>query len=252
MNITVSDFETALNNNALTLAFQPIITMKTGHVAGFESFMRWTHPVHGPIPPGVFIPLAEESGLIVKASRWALKESCRALKRISGDLGYDANPFVSVNFSATDIDDHNFLEQLYTIISAVDIDPRRVQLEITEQLLHKDPENARATLGLCRKAGLGVAIDDFNTASSSLEFISSFHINNVKIDQIADDKVSRIIDQAHALGMSTSAEGIEDEFSAATLKAMGCDMAQGYYFARPMPETDLVVALRSWGIRKTA
>lgn len=252
MTVTYSDFEAALDNNAVTLAFQPIITFKTGNVAGFESFMRWTHPVHGPIPPSVFIPLAEESGLIVKASRWALKESCRALKRISGELGYSSRPFVSVNFSATDIDDENFLEQLYTIISAVDIDPKRVQIEITELLLQKDPDKARETLRLCRKAGLGVAIDDFNTDSSSLEVIASFHINSVKIDQITDQRVARIIEEAHALGMTTSAEGVESEDDAIMLKAMGCDMAQGYYFARPMAERELVEALRHKVARVTA
>lgn len=211
--------------------------------------MRWNHPVHGAIPPGIFIPIAEESGQIVQASRWALKEACRALKRLGGALGYDSGQFMSVNFSATDLDDENFLEQLYTIISAVDIDPSRLHVEITEKLLDHDTDKARETLSLCRSARLGVSIDDFSTESSSLRHIHSFGINMVKIDQITDQSVRAIIDEAHSLGMMTTAEGVETEEDAAALRAMGCDYAQGYYFARPMAEPDMIALLRSWHLQ---
>lgn len=251
MTVKISDFETALNGGELSLAFQPIVEMKHGNIVGFEAFMRWTHPVHGAIPPSVFIPLAEESGLIVQASRWALKESCRALKRMSGSFGYDEKPFMSVNFSVSDLDDKNFLEQLYTIISVVDLDPSRIYLEITEKLLEKNPDKARETLNMCRRAGLTVAIDDFNTHSSSLQDIHSFGINLVKIDQIADHAVRQIIDEAHALGMQTSAEGVETEEEAITLRTMGCHMAQGYYFARPMNETQVIEFMRERTLLKT-
>ncbi len=252
MTVTASDLQAALGGSGLSLAFQPIIELKKGEIVGFEAFMRWTHPVHGAIPPSVFIPLAEESGLIVQASRWALKEACRALKRMTGVLGYDARHFVSVNFSATDLDDENFLEQLYTIISVVDIDPSRVHIEITEKLLNKNPDKAREILGLCRKAGLGVSIDDFNTESSSLIDIHSFGINMVKIDQITDERVRGIINEAHSLGMKTTAEMVEQEDDAVTLRAMGCDMAQGYYFARPMTEAQIIELMRDWNVRKSA
>lgn len=244
--ITADEFSAALTGGALSLAYQPIIEMKHGKIVGFEAFMRWEHPVHGNIPPGIFIPVAEESGLIVEASRWALKEACRALKRLSGGLGYDTSLFMSVNFSTTDLDDKNFLEQLYTIISAVDIDPSRVHVEITEKLLDHNMEQAREILGMCRSAGLGVSIDDFNTESSSLNHIHSFGINMVKIDQITDHSVSRIIDEAHGLGMMTTAEGVETEEDAAMLRAMGCDYAQGYFFARPMSEQAAIETLRGW------
>lgn len=249
ISVTADDFSGALNNGQLSLAYQPIIEMKRGKIVGFEAFMRWDHPLHGNIPPGIFIPVAEESGLIVAASRWALKEACRALKRLSGALGYDNTLFMSVNFSATDLDDSNFLEQIYTVISAVDIDPSRVHVEITEKLLDQNTEQAREILGLCRTAGLGVSIDDFNTESSSLNHIHSFGINMVKIDQITDRSVGRIIDDAHALGMMTTAEGVESEEDAAMLRAMGCDYAQGYYFARPMAEKDTIDMLRGWHLQ---
>lgn len=244
MTITADDFGHALNNGHLSLAYQPIVKMNNNKIAGFEAFMRWQHPVHGNIPPSSFIPVAEESGLIVPASRWALKEACRALLRLSGNVGYDISFFMSVNFSATDLDDENFLEQLYTIISAVDIDPSRLHVEITEKLLDHNTEKAREILGLCRSAGLGVSIDDFNTESSSLHHIHSFGINMVKIDQITDQSVRAIIDEAHELGMLTTAEGVETQEDAAMLRAMGCDYAQGYYFARPMSEDDTITYLR--------
>lgn len=249
ISVSADDFSDALNEGQLSLAYQPIVDMKRGKIVGFEAFMRWEHPVHGNIPPGIFIPVAEESGLIVPASRWALKEACRALKRLSGALGYDQHLFMSVNFSATDLDDENFLEQLYTVISAVDIDPSRVHVEITERLLDHNAEKAKEVLGMCRTAGLGVSIDDFNTKSSSLSHINSFSINMVKIDQITDRDVGRIIDEAHALGMMTTAEGVETEEDAAMLRAMGCDYAQGYYFARPMTEKDTIEMLRSWQLQ---
>lgn len=247
--ITADDFAAALSGGQLSLAYQPIIDMKRGRAAGFEAFMRWNHPELGNIPPGDFIPVAEESGLIIQASRWALKEACRALKRLTGGLGYDTNMFMSVNFSATDLDDENFLGQLYTIISAVDIDPSRLHVEITEKLLDHNTAQAREILGLCRSAGLGVSIDDFNTESSSLRHIHSFGINMVKIDQITDNSVRAIIDEAHSLGMMTTAEGVESEEDAAMLRAMGCDYAQGYHFARPMPEKETIETLRNWHLQ---
>lgn len=208
--------------------------------------MRWQHPMHGAISPGVFIPIAEESGHMVEASRWALHEACAAIKRMVGTLGYHARLFISVNFSTSDIGDENFLEQLYTAISAVDINPKFVTVEITEALLKSEPEQAKITLGLCRKAGLNVAIDDFNTESSSLSELKSFGVNTVKIDQATDEKVRAIIDEAQTLGMITIAEGVETEADAASLKTMGCQLAQGYYFARPLDERDAVAFARKW------
>lgn len=246
VTITAEDFQKALQDGQLSLAFQPIIDLASGEPHGMEALMRWNHPVHGAIPPSVFIPIAEESGLIVPASRWALREACSTLKRVVGKIGYDASLFVSVNFSATDFADENFLEQIYSAISATDIHPALVRLEITEHLLKADPEKARQTIALCRKAGLSLAIDDFNTESSSLAEIHDYGIYTVKIDDIKDERIRSIINEAHDLGMTTIAEGVETEEEAITLRAMGCEKAQGYYFARPMFEAALLELLLNW------
>lgn len=246
VTITADDLHAALMGGQLSLAYQPIVDLTTGEPRGIEALMRWNHPVHGAIPPSVFIPVAEESGLIVQASRWALREACAALKRIIGKIGYDASLFVSVNFSANDFADENFLEQIYSAISATDIHPALVRLEITERLLKANPEQARQTIALCRRAGLSIAIDDFSTESSSLAELQGYGIYTVKIDDIKDERIRSIINEAHDLGMSTIAEGVETEEEAITLRAMGCEKAQGYYFARPMPEAALIETLQGW------
>lgn len=245
-DITADDFRLALQNRQLSLVYQPIIELASGKPRGFEALMRWNHPEHGMISPGIFIPVAEKSGLIVEASRWALREACYAIRRIVGTIGFDAKLFISVNFSANDLADENFLEQLYTVISAVDINPAYVHVEITEALLQQQPDQARTTLSLCRRAGLNVAIDDFNTQSSSLDALHDFGVNIVKIDQLTDERVRTIIDDAKGLGMTTVAEGVETESDALMLREMGCQMAQGYFFAKPMPESDIIQYIRRW------
>ncbi len=244
--ITADDFQRAMQMGQLSLAYQPIVELKNSQPLGFEALMRWNHPELGAIPPSAFIPVAEESGLIVLASRWALKEACRALKRIEGALGYDVSFFMSVNFSATDFDDKNFLEQLYTIISVTDIEPSHVHIEITEKLLRSQPDKARETLALCAGAGLGISLDDFTEDPAILEELHGFGIDTLKIDEISESSVRAVIDEAKRLGMITIAEGVEESDDAVMLRAMGCDMAQGYYFARPVDEAQTIAVLRQW------
>lgn len=251
-----NDFEKAMNNDELFLVYQPIVDLTTGEPTGFEALMRWNHPEHGLISPAVFIPVAEETGLIVDASRWALRESCKALKRMQGASGYSEKLFMSVNFSSTDFAESNFLDQLYTILSETDVPPSLVHLEITERLLMNQPENARNTLNLCRKAGLGISIDDFGTGYSSLSYLHYYPIDTLKIDQsfvrgMTGDKtamelVRSIVALSNNMGMKTIAEGVESKEEALILKDMGCVQAQGYYFAKPMEEDNIIKALKSW------
>lgn len=218
--------------------------------------MRWNHPEKGPISPGVFIPIAEDTGLIVEASRWALRESCRALKRIESKVGVERGMFMSVNFSSTDFAEENFLDQLYTILSETDVAPNKVHLEITERLLMNQPQNAKETLGMCRKAGLGIAIDDFGTGYSSLSYLHYYPIDTLKIDQsfirnMLQDKTSmELVKSIIALGtnmnMKIIAEGVESAEEADFLKSVGCGRAQGYYFSRPHSEKDITEKLIGW------
>ncbi len=251
-----NEFRAAMDNGELSLHYQPIIDLQTGQIQGFEALMRWLHPEKGHISPGIFIPVAEDSGLIVDASRWALKEACKALKRIQGRTGYDRQLFMSVNFSSTDFAEENFLEQLYTTLSATDVEPELVHLEITERLLMTQPDNAKETLSMCRKAGMGISIDDFGTGYSSLSYLHYYPIDTLKIDQsfvrnmskddTARELVKSIISLGKNMNMHTIAEGVEDMSEANALRDMGCDAAQGYFFSRPMDEATITDVVRSW------
>lgn len=217
--------------------------------------MRWQHPEKGFISPGIFIPIIEQSGLIVEASRWALRESCKALKRIESLTGYENDLFMSVNFSSTDFASEDFVESVYNTISESDVDPKMVHLEITERLLMRQPENARDTLLMCRKAGMGISIDDFGTGYSSLSYLHYFPIDTLKIDRSfvsdmhKDDGAMELIKSIITLGknmkMKIIAEGVENKEEAEKLTELGCDQAQGFYFAKPMPEREIIDYIRS-------
>lgn len=251
-----NEFRAAIGTEQLSLHYQPIMNLNTGLVDGFEALMRWNHPEKGPISPGIFIPVAEDSGLIVEASRWALRESCRALKRMEARVGLERDLFMSVNFSSTDFAEENFLDTLYTILSETDVAPHKVHLEITERLLMNQPQNAKETLTMCRKAGLGIAIDDFGTGYSSLSYLHYYPIDTLKIDQsfvrnMLQDKTSKeLVKSIIALGtnmnMKIIAEGVEHAEEAVLLKEMGCGHAQGYHFSRPHSEKDITDKLIAW------
>ena len=256
-----NEFRAALGTNQLSLNYQPIINLNTGEIQGFEALMRWNHPDRGPISPGVFIPMAEETGLIIEASKWALRESCRALKRLESHVGQNPDLYMSVNFSAKDLAETTFLEDLYEIISSSDVLPSQIQLEITEGLLMAHPEHAKKTLEMCRDAGLRIAIDDFGTGYSSLSYLHTYPIHTLKIDQsfirdMLKNKASMelaksIITLGKNLSMMITAEGVEQKEEAMILRALDCDSAQGYYFAKPLPEKDLIdLLLKVGGFRE--
>lgn len=249
-----NEFETALHSNQLSLHYQPIINLSNGHVDGFEALMRWQHPERGFVSPAFFIPIIENNGMIVDASKWALKESLRALKHMEITAGDTERLFMSVNFSSRDFASEDFVDTLYKILSESDVTPSRVHLEITERLLMGQPENARDTLRMCRKAGMGISIDDFGTGYSSLSYLHYFPIDTLKIDRsfvkdmIADESAMELIKSIIALGknlkMKIIAEGVENKEEAVALRNLGCDLAQGYYFAKPMPEKETIIFLK--------
>lgn len=255
-----NDFKAALSSSEITLHYQPIIDLRTGDIAGFEALMRWEHKDKGFISPGIFIPIIEESGLIVTASRWALREALMALKRIEHKTGIRKKLFMSVNFSSHDFASEDFVDSVYTTISESDVLPAQVHLEITERLLMGQPDNARQTLEMCKKAGMGISIDDFGTGYSSLSYLHHFPIDTLKIDQsfvreMCGNKssmalVKSIISLGKNLDMKIIAEGAEHEEEAKTLRDLGCDQCQGYFFARPMPERDVTALVQEWEKKK--
>lgn len=249
-----NDFRDALRNRQLSLHYQPIIDLRSGDIQGFEALMRWEHPEQGFISPGLFIPMAEDTGLIVDASKWVLEESCRALKRIESLTGYDSGFYMSVNFSSTDFASEDFVEGLYDTLSRTDVSANRLCLEITERILMSQPESARETLEMCCKAGMKIAIDDFGTGYSSLSYLHSFPIQVLKIDRsfITEmmhkkeslELVRSIIALGKNLNMTVTAEGVENPREAQTLLEMECDSAQGFWFSRPQAEKDVIKMIR--------
>ena len=251
-----NEFMVALKNNEISLHYQPIIDFQTGEVHGFEALMRWIHPEKGFISPGVFIPVIENNGQIIEASKWAFKEACSALKRIQEKSGYKRELHMSVNFSSEDFSSPDFVDNMYNALSETDVKPQQLHLEITERILMAQPEKAKETLAMCRKAGMGISIDDFGTGYSSLNYLHAYPINTLKIDQsfvrdMQEKKNSRelvrsIITLGQNLNMSIIAEGVEQIEEAEILKEMGCHFAQGYYYAKPVPEDEVIEVLKNW------
>jgi EAL domain-containing protein (putative c-di-GMP-specific phosphodiesterase class I) len=251
-----NEFREALENNQLQLHYQPILNLENFEIIGFEALMRWEHPTRGFVSPGIFIPIAEDTGLILSASGWALKEACSALKRIEGSTGYTEDIYMSVNFSSTDFASENFVESVYNTLSVTDVPARQVCLEITERILMNQPESASDTLDMCRKAGMSIAIDDFGTGYSSLSYLHSFPIQHLKIDRsfVSDmDKkqsslelVKSIVALGKNMKLKTIAEGVERKEESDLLREIGCDYAQGFYYAYPQSEKEIIQLVRNW------
>lgn len=254
-HITQDDFKSALDHKQLSLNYQPIINLKDKSISGLEALMRWTHPEHGFVSPGVFIPIAEESGLIIQASEWCLQEACVTLHRLENRLGKDKTLTMSVNFTSEDFAEEEFLGMLYNIISRTDINPSQIQLEVTEELLKQQPEKATQTLNLCRQAGLRIAIDNFEN-TGSLEHLKAFPIDCLKIDRkytskvLVDDESRNFIKRVFSFGednnISVVVEGVETAEEVTLLQNLGGEFAQGYFFAKPMTERALQDIIKGW------
>ncbi|MDY0028923.1 MAG: EAL domain-containing protein [Pseudobdellovibrionaceae bacterium] len=253
--ILAKEFQVAMDEHQISLYYQPIVHLKSGLVAGFETLMRWNHPNRGFISPAVFIPMAERTGLIIEASRWALKEAIRALKRLESHVGHNEHIYMSVNFSPNDLADESFLDEMYNVISASDVRPTQVQLEITGDLLRGQRENSKTILGICQKTGLKIAIDDYGLGDPEVffKYMDDFPISAVKIDHLVTcellktqntkNLVMSIIAEAKKRDITIIAEGVEQKEEALLLRDMGCRYGQGYYFTKPLPERELTTLL---------
>jgi len=236
----------AMEHNEFTLAYQPKIDLATGQPCGAEALLRWNHPERGSVAPAEFIPVLEESGLIVPVGEWVLREACSQARRwLDAGLGPIT---MAVNLSARQFRQQDLDERIRAIVDAAGVAPSLIELEITESQLMHDPEHATRVLRALGKAGLRVAIDDFGTGYSSLAYLTRFPLASLKIDRSfvsqvlsggADATIVRsIIDMAHTLGFTVVAEGVESGPQADFLRSLGCEHAQGFLFARPMPVAD--------------
>ena len=231
----------ALRDSAFTLAFQPIMDETGQRVAAVEALMRWTDPVHGAVSPAHFIPLLEQTGMIVEAGTWVLRQACR---HALGWRGRAGQPVLSVNVSPRQFAENRFVQTVQDVLAETGLPARRLQLEVTEGLL-LDP-SAETLRKIDQLAGLGVrlAVDDFGMGYSSLAYLKTFQLHTLKIDRMfvrdmtlsgRDAAIVRaIIDLGHGLGLHVTAEGVETAEQFEALYALGCDSLQGFFFARPV------------------
>lgn len=240
----------AVVNNELSLVYQPQMSVDGSTVVGMEALLRWHHPEMGPVPPARFIPIAEEHGLIVPIGEWVLREACRQ-NRVWQDKGLPPCP-VAVNLSALQFRQRNVVELIRDVLRESGLDPRWLELELTESLIMDEAENTIDTLHNLKAVGVSLAIDDFGTGYSCLSYLRRFKIDKLKIDRsfVQDDTadgaaiVKAVIGLAKTLNLRVIAEGVETRSQQAFLAEQGCDEVQGYLFSRPMPPDAITHFLR--------
>jgi predicted signal transduction protein with EAL and GGDEF domain len=244
------DLQRAVDDDQLTLLYQPIVDMATDKLAGVEALVRWSHPGHGTIMPDQFIEIAEETGAILPIGHWVLREACRqGAMWLAGDR-VPADAFVSVNVSAREIQSLGFVDGIKAVLAESGLEPTHLVLEITETALLKANPTTVATLEAVRALGVRTVIDDFGTGYFSLSHLRQFPVDALKIAkefvQETDEGskssalAGAIVAMSRSLGIQTVAEGIETPEQAERMRKLGCAYAQGYAYARPMLETDLL------------
>jgi EAL domain-containing protein (putative c-di-GMP-specific phosphodiesterase class I) len=240
-----SDLRRAIERGEFVLHYQPIIGVRDGALLGVEALLRWDDPEQGLVPPAEFIPLLEETGLIVPVGQWVLEEACRQARRWRDGFPDRAPLEVCVNVSVRQLAHADFADVVTRAIHRTGIDRSQLCLEITEAALMDDVATAWMGLRKIKSLGVSLAIDDFGTGYSSLSYVRRFALDMLKIDQSfvrgmlenPEDHaiVTAVISMAHALGMSAVAEGVETPEQLAELRTLGCDQAQGYFITRPAP-----------------
>jgi diguanylate cyclase (GGDEF)-like protein/PAS domain S-box-containing protein len=249
------DLRKALERGELVVYYQPKIELGTGALCGFEALLRWRHPRRGLLGPAEFIPIAEETGLIVPIGLWVLREACRTLRSWLDELAGHRRLEVSVNVSARQFRQPDLVDKVAEILAETGLPPERLQLEITETVLMEDRRAALSVLERLKALGVGLKIDDFGTGYSSLNCLSEFPFDSLKIDRSfvlhlgQDDDALEVIKAILSLGetlrLEVVAEGIETATQLEALQELGCRFGQGYYFAAPLdPESAHAYALR--------
>jgi EAL domain-containing protein (putative c-di-GMP-specific phosphodiesterase class I) len=241
----------ALARQEVFLVYQPQIELRSGRVIGVEALIRWRHPTLGMVSPARFIPLAEESGLIVPLGDWVLRTACRQNKAWQ-DAGL-SRCTVSVNVSAKQFKEGGLIARVDAALTASGLEPQYLGLELTESLLMQDQDKAVAVMHELRAAGVQLSIDDFGTGYSSLSALKSFPIGHLKLDRSfvkdlphdEDDKAitKAVISLGHQLGMKIVAEGVETAQQLAFLRENGCEEIQGYYFSKPLSAEEMAAFL---------
>jgi len=247
-----ADLRQALDRNEFQIHYQPQVCVKHGHIVGMEVLLRWQHPVHGMIQPARFIGLAEEMGLIIPIGAWVIREACAQTK--AWQLAGFTDLRVAVNLSPRQFTQKALAQVIADILQETELEPRFLELELTESMVMKDVDSAILILATLKNLGIHIAIDDFGTGYSSLSYLRRFPIDVLKIDQSFVNELTTdadaaaivvaVISLAHSLRLRVIAEGVETAEQLDYLRARGCDEAQGYYFSRPVASGAFETLLR--------
>ena len=233
----------AISNDDMDLYFQPLVHTRTGEVAGYETLLRWNRPGHGLVSPATFIACAEETGIIVPLGEWVIR------KAIEEAAAWKDEVSVAINLSPTQMGNPSLVSTVMNALASSQLDPSRLEIEITETVLMNETEQNLRTLHQLKKLGVRIALDDFGTGFSSLSYLRAFPFDKLKIDQcfVRDIETSpenqaivrSVVTLARDLGMNITAEGVENEAQATILAGLGCKQVQGYLYSRPVPATEL-------------
>ncbi|MGA7522944.1 MAG: EAL domain-containing protein [Acidobacteriaceae bacterium] len=234
----------AIDAGELRLHYQPVVSLRAQRVIGFEALVRWQHPERGLMGPGEFIPVAEETDVILDVGRWVLHEACRQMAEWQREFAPRPPLSIGVNLSARQMNDPELVEEVRGTLAATGLAPERLRLEITESSVIANSERALAVLGALRRMQVGLVIDDFGTGYSSLSYLQRLPFGTLKIDQSfireldeagsTPEIVRAILAMAHSLNMRVIAEGVERRGQVQRLMSLGCDLVQGYYFSQPV------------------
>jgi len=248
------DLRRAIDQEQLSLVFQPIFDLDSGRVDSFEALARWTHPLRGPVSPAVFIPIAEESALIGRLTDWVLAKACEHLKAIQASRVGQPKPRLHLNVSGTDMCRASFVSQVATVLLVNGLEPGQLTLEITESTLMQRLDAALEVMGKLREIGVGLSVDDFGTGYSSLAYLTTLPITSLKIDRSfvqrlqengKDTEVVRaVLTLGRSLGKSVIAEGVETLEQLAALRGLGCVLGQGFLMARPLSAEHAAATMR--------
>ncbi len=248
------DLRKALLENQFCLYYQPKVDLKTGHICGLETLIRWQHPEKGLLSPASFLQVAEETGLIIPIGEWVLREAFHQIKtrEVFGNdnIPISLNLSIALNLSIYQLSErHNLLDYIKKLIKEFDVNPTLLELEITESILAKDIDSILEFLNSIKKMGIKISLDDFGTGYSSLKYLHLFSIDSIKIDKSFVDGlphnqhnmaiVRAIIALSHSFNMRVIAEGVEKEEQLKYLIKENCDEIQGYYFSKPLSMHDI-------------
>ena len=247
-----NDLRRAIEREEFRVHYQPKVDVATGECLGVEALVRWMHPTRGLLAPEKFIPVAEETGLIVPLGLYVLKAACLQMRQWHEQYPSDPPLTVSVNLSARQFQQTDLVDDAAEALRAAGLDPGALELEITESVVMENAQSAIATLRALKALGLRLSIDDFGTGYSSLAYLKSFPVDTLKIDRSfvdgleedAEDSAiaSGMVSLAHTLGLEVVAEGVENAKQLAKLKEMRCNLAQGYHLFKPLPPSEVTSA----------